>query len=280
MKKLLVFILLFSNLLCREIVVGSFNTLHLGWDGKNYTETATILSLFDIVALQEVMKKDGLIQLVKELEKVSKDKWAYHISPYPVGNGEQYNEYYAYIYKKNSISFVKSLGFYEDTTNDFIREPYAAQFKADKFDFTLINCHLIYGDKKIQRQNEAKKLSKVYDYFQNLDKKDNDVIILGDFNLPAYDDSFKTLFNHKEKIFYAIDPKFKTTLGKTSLGNSYDNFFYSFKNTTEYTGRNGVLDYTDDFIKLYGNKRYSILRAELSDHLPVYIEFETNSPSD
>lgn len=280
MKKILIFILLTFSFYSETMVLASFNSLHLGWDGKNYYETAKFLSLFDIVSLQEVMKKEGIIKLTKTLEEISNEKWAYHLSPYPVGNSEKYGEYYAFIYKKDKVVFVKSLGYYKETKNEFIREPYGAMFKADKFDFILVNNHLLFGEKKEDRQNEARELYKVYDYFQNIDLIENDVILLGDFNLPAYDSSFKNLFKHKDEIYYAIDPKYKTTIGKDSLANAYDNFFYSFKYTKEYTGNNGTYDFTEDYKNSYGSGRFAKLRKEISDHIPVFMEFETNKDDD
>ena len=62
MKKIIVFFILIFSLSSKTMILASFNSLHLGWDGKNYYETAKILSLFDIIALQEVMKKDGIMQ--------------------------------------------------------------------------------------------------------------------------------------------------------------------------------------------------------------------------
>ena len=97
MKKYILYFFIVFNIFSENLILASFNTLHLGWNEKNYKDTAEILSLFDIVALQEVMKKEGVITLTNELEKVSHEKWSYHISSYPVGNGEKYNEYYAFI---------------------------------------------------------------------------------------------------------------------------------------------------------------------------------------
>ena len=280
MSKYILFFTIIFNIFSETLILASFNTIHKKRDGKNYHDTAELFSLFDIIALQEVMKKEGLTNLVKELESVSHEKWSYHLSPYAAGNGEKYNEYYAFIFKDKKVKFVKSIGFYPEKNNEFIREPYGAMFKSNKFDFILVNNHLLFGDEKSDRQKEAKELSKVYSYFQNLDTKENDVFLLGDFNLPAYDESFKDLFKHKDKIFYSIDPSYKTTIRKYRLANSYDNIFYSFNYSKEYTGRNGVYNYTDDYLKKYGSSRFSILRKEISDHLPVYIELENSKDDD
>ena len=50
--------------------VASFNTLHLGWKGDHRQEKiegiASIISLFDLIGIQEVMKKDEVKKLTNE----------------------------------------------------------------------------------------------------------------------------------------------------------------------------------------------------------------------
>lgn len=281
--KIIIFILVITNIFASEGgLIASFNTLHLGWKGKSYYKQAEVLKDFDIVALQEVMKQDGLKRLVKELERVSGEEWLYHMSKEGLGRSNRYREHYAFIYKKEKVQFIKSLGTYKELNDEFIREPYGAMFKINNFDFVLVNNHSIFGDRKADRQGEALELLNVYEYFQNLAGDEKDIILLGDFNLPAYDDSFADLFKSSYEIFYAIDPTNLTTVGKSSLSSSYDNIFYSYLYTKEYTGRNGVLDFTsfDKYIEKYGDDRFLVLRKELSDHLPVYIEVDTSYDDD
>lgn len=253
-------------------VVGSFNTLHLGWSGKDYKKAAQVVSLFDIVALQEVMSEEGLKELKEETELFSKSKWDYIISEKSAGS-DKYAEYYAFLYKKDKVKFVKKYGFYrEKSDSDFVREPFSAEFKIGKFDFTFVTVHLTFGDKKTDRQKEALILSDVYDYFQKLNGAEQDVIICGDFNLPAHDGAFKSLLTHKDNICYGIAPTVKTTIGKNGLSSSYDNMFYSYKYTKEFTGDSGAFDFTE------GN--YKEVRKSISDHLPVFMEFNTGKDDD
>lgn len=272
-RSTIVYIILAINLLGDTALIASFNTLHLGWKNSNYYKKAEAIAHFDLIALQEVMSKDGLRRLASELERLTGEKWEWHISKQSFGRSNNYREYYAFIYKKDFVKLVRSLGAYDDLEDKFIREPYGAQFKIGDFEFVLVNCHLVFGNKKSDRQLEAMELSKVYDYFKDKSKLKS-LFILGDFNLPAYDDAFANLFKHSDLIFYAIDPSNKTTIGHNGLANSYDNIFYSFENTKEYTGRNGVYNFLEEkkYLEKYGDKRFSILRKELSDHLPIYIE--------
>jgi endonuclease/exonuclease/phosphatase family metal-dependent hydrolase len=274
----IIYILISISIFSEEAYIASFNTLHLGWSKeKDYKSIAEFLSLFDLIGLQEVMKKEGVKKLRAELEKSTGEEWSYLISDYSVGSSK-YREYYAYIWKDDKVKLInKNRGFYKFSKNiynqkKYIRPPYGADFRIGEFDFTYVLCHLIYGDSINQRRAEAYRLDNVYDYFQEMDENEQDILIGGDFNLPAYDDAFKHLFSHDDEVFYSVDPVNKTTIGKNSLANSYDNIFYSHKYTKEFTGNSGVIDFTQ------GN--YMEVRKDISDHLPVFIGVDTSKDDD
>lgn len=251
--------------------ISSFNALHLGEAKKDYKELCNILILFDIVGLEEVLNKKGVETLVDELKKNTHEKWSYHISPYPVGT-KKYKEYYAFIWKDKKVKFLKPRGFYKDSDDLFIREPYGADFKIGEFDFTFVLIHAIYGKNKSQRIAEAMNLDKVYDYFQNMDKNENDIIIGGDFNLSVRSEGFNNLLNHKDKIINCISPNMKTTLGPKEYANQYDNIFISQLYTKEYTGKSGGID--------TANGNYKKAREVISDHIPIFIEVNTSKDDD
>lgn len=276
MKKLIItfFIVLSSVMFSApegRAYIGSFNALRLGESRKNYKELSNILVLLDIVGLVEVSSREGVETLVDELEKYTHEKWDYHISPYPVGT-KKYKEYYAFIWKKDKVKFLKSRGFYDDKEDKFIREPYGADFKIGEFDFTFVIIHSVYGKNKSVRIAEAMNLHKVYDYFQNLDSKENDIIIGGDFNLSVRSEGFKNLFDHKDNITNCISPNMKTTIGTKGYANQYDNIFISKIYTKEYTGMSGGID--------TANGNYKETRKTISDHIPVFIEVDTTTDDD
>lgn len=271
---LFVFILFFCLSIlsfAAEAYIASFNILRLGASKKDIPQTAKILQGFDIVGLVEVINKNGVEELVDELNKQSNEKWDYHISPFGVGSSK-YKEYFAYIFKKDKVKFIKSEGFYKNGKSSLLREPYAATFKIENFDFTFVLVHTIYGNNEAQRKAENFKMLDVYEYFQNKDKEENDIFIAGDFNLYALDDSFRPLYKHKDKITYAIDPSIKTTIGPKGRANSYDNFFFSQKYSQEFTGSSGALDFSGDNPKL--------MREIISDHIPIFIVVETSEDDD
>lgn len=274
MKKLILaflFVLTSISAFSREAYIASFNVLRLGASKKDMQKTAQVVSVFDLVGLVEVINREGVEELVTELNKLGKEKWDYHISPFSVGS-KKYKEYFAYVYKKDKVKFLKSQGFYKNGKSSFLREPYGADFKIDNFDFTFILAHTIYGNDISQRKAENFKLVEVYDYFQDRDKKENDIIMAGDFNLYALDESFKPLLKHKDKITYVIDTSIKTTIGPRGRANSYDNMFLSTKYTGEFTGASGAVDFSEE--------NPALMREIISDHIPVFIVVETSKDDD
>lgn len=275
MKKILiVFLFLFScvNLFSEEAYIGVFNAERLGDSGKkDYAKMASLISGFDIVGIVEVFQESGLEKLVDELNKNSDIKWDYHISNFSVGS-KKHKEYFGYIYRKDKVKFLKSNGFFKKGRSSFLREPYGADFKVGEFDFTFVLVHTIYGNKISQRRSENKDMVDVYNYFQDKDEFEQDIILAGDFNIYAYDYSFKPLREHKDKIENAVDVSLKTTVGHKGLANSYDNFFYSTKYTKEYTGKSGVID--------LASKNPTFYRKNISDHIPVFIIVDTLEDDD
>ena len=265
------FFILSTLSLADEAYIASFNILRLGAAKKDMVQTAKILKGFDIVGLVEVINRDGVEELVDELDKQSDEKWDYHISPFGVGSSK-YKEYFAYVYKKDKVKFIKSEGFYKNGKSSLLREPYGATFQIGNFDFTFVLVHTIYGNNESQRKAENYKMVDVYNYFQDRDEKENDILIAGDFNLYALDESFRPLYKHADKITYAIDPAIKTTIGAKGRANSYDNFFFSQKYSQEFTGSSGALDFSGDNPKL--------MREIVSDHIPVFIVVETSKDDD
>ena len=89
---------------------------------------------------------------------------------------------------------------FSDKEDLFIREPYIARFKAGNFDFYVISIHTIYGDSINERRAEALLLDDVYLTVQNINDE-NDIILLGDFNLSPDDKGFVELLEIPDMIY-------------------------------------------------------------------------------
>ena len=102
----------------------------------------------------------------------------------------------------------------------FIREPFYATFRAGGFDFTLITIHVIFGDGVGDRRTEGQLLDDAYRTVQDADPDEQDVILLGDFNLPPEDSGMAEL---DAILTPMLTGETRTTISDDSL---YDNFWW------------------------------------------------------
>ena len=256
----------------RKITIASFNAMRLGEKEKNYEVMAKVLSNFDLIGIEEVMHEKGLKKLKAYLNRLTGEKWEYIISENSVGS-EGYREYYGYVYRKEKFQEVRKVGFYkEKNENEFMREPYGAYFKSGNFDFVYVICHSIFGDKEKQRLIEASNYINVYEYFLK-ESGESDIIIAGDFNVPADSPAFGSL-KENAGVSYLLSPEENlTTLSDERLVSSYDNFFINKEKTKEFIENSGVYN----FVK---NDNYAIIKKYISDHLPIFSEYSTENDLD
>jgi len=159
---------------------------------------------------------------------------------------------------------------YPDPDDAFIREPFWASFRAGQFDFTLVTIHSIFGDSKRERRAEALRLDDIYQLVQGADPDEQDVMILGDFNLPPDDSGFAELAALLTPLFTG---EIRTTISDASL---YDNIWFDPAYVREWTGERGV-DRFDE--TAFGNDDEAASRA-VSDHRPILATFRIDGDDD
>lgn len=277
---------------------------------------ARILNKYDFIAIVELMpgdvkdkKDDGRIVLeddsdlggiLKRIRKKYGREFKYLISPKVGWKGSSYKEHYAFIYDEDLIAILPdSEGstngsvYHEpierpedrmEETKKFSRSPFWATFRAGNFDFTVIVAHLYYGNVRNEKQRslaerrlEIKALKGVYDHVRDRVKQEKDILVVGDFNMPAVDASFDALKdaeNSDQKMtpLFLIDNGDVSNLAGTPY--LYDNIFLNQKHVQEYLD-----SCIDKFHLTYfdGNKREATL---ISNHLPVTAEFRINAKDD
>ena len=253
---------------------------------------------------KEIKLKDDadLSEILKKIHKKYGREFNYLISPKVGWKNSSYKEHYAFIYDKDLISIVPDPtdgtngSVYHDpidkpedrmkAIDKFSRSPFWATFRAGNFDFTVIAVHLYYGTqkpKKVKNQSLAARrleimaLKGVYDYVQKHDEQEQDILLVGDFNMSPGDDSFNALLNQDNPDLevtplFLIDNGDVSNLGRTPY--LYDNIFFQEKYVKEYLD-----SCIDKFHLTYfgGNKRVASL---VSDHLPVTVEFRTDLDDD
>ena len=236
-------------------------------DDEELLQICNILKEFDFIAIQEVRDTDVLDRTVLMLKNKFNLEYRYLTSK-KVGT-ERTKEIYVYLYRADKVDVVKNFGVYLDTEDDFIREPFIAIFKAGEFDFYVINIHSIYGDSVTDRREEARKLAGVYALVQSQDAE-NDVLLMGDFNLPPDDTGFQSLQAIPNMIY--VNGRVPTSI-KDKL---YDNIWFQAHFTKEFTGRYGIIKFDE---VLFGNDDRKASLA-ISDHRPLWAEFEVSVDDD
>jgi len=182
-------------------------------------------------------------------------------------------EAYAYFYNSKTVEFIEDSDYVYDDVNDvFEREPYIASFRSGNFDFTLVGIHTKPDDASSEIGNLT---HVVYDVLSK-NPNEKDVIALGDFNADGRyfdEDDPANLFKTSE--FYWVIANDMDTM--TTTDNTYDrivlmNATYSY----EYVKDSAEVFYFDTE---YGINNATLVE-EVSDHYPIYAEYETGFEDD
>ena len=272
LKLVLISLVLFPSFLFSDTLkIATFNIRIFSNKSRSETElnyTAEILKKYDVVAIQELRDEQVLRRTIYVLKKKGYE-YDYEISPKV---GRKVKELYAFLFRKNKVKMIKKGKLYSERKDEFIREPFYATFKSGNFDFTLITIHVIYGKSKAERKQEVRELGVVYNKIQDEDSNEQDVILLGDFNLPPTDAAFNLLKTISTMIFL-IKPPAKTTITDRSL---FDNFWFQKKYVREFTEEYGI----DKFDEVMFNNNDKIAKKIVSDHRPVWAKFNTSLEDD
>jgi len=266
----------------QNIRIASFNTLHLGWGTNKMLEhVTTILSNYDLVALQEVMKEEALIELVESLELITSEvegvaiDWDYVLSE-KLGRSS-YREFYAFVWRQDKAQKIPDSEYVvSDDEDSFIREPLVASFQSGTFDFTLICTHFIFGNSKADRRNEARAIADVFEDVQNQSPNENDIILLGDFNLSPNDYGWADLKNINN-MTWILNPPTLTSIGDDGMKNLYDNIWFQSNYLAEYTGESNSYEFMHE---IFEDDIYKNAKTYVSDHVPVYAVFRIDQPDD
>jgi endonuclease/exonuclease/phosphatase family metal-dependent hydrolase len=218
---------------------------------------------FDLLAIQEVQQQG---QVVQKLRRQLNEPWRVAITE-QTGNHERY----AFLYREDRVELTQTPKLAEGPDAEFFdRRPASASFKSGQFDFVLVTVHLWYGDKanNPRRRNEAAALARIASGIA-ASGAEKDVIVLGDFNemrtggnLPIFETMGWQRLNREP-----------TNLGSSEV---FDNLVIDPKYTREYAGASGVVRFDET---IFANDDKRALSA-VSDHRPVYADFNTTGPDD
>jgi deoxyribonuclease-1-like protein len=252
------------------IRIATFNIQVLGTTKMNKPHVVAALAKicreFDVVAIQEVRSRDQDIipRLVDAINEPGR-KYDFVIGPrLPLEDDQSnYREQYAFIFDRETLETDRYQLYTVHDPHDLLaREPLVGWFRvrgpptSDAFTFMLVNVHTD-PDKA---EYECEQLAQVYYAVLDAGTDEDDVILLGDFNV---DDQRLGSIMHISGMEAAVRGVTTNTRG-TAM---YDNLIFHRPSTAEFTGRSGVLD----FAREYSLNLEEAL--EISDHLPVWAEF-------
>lgn len=284
-----------------SLLVATWNIANLGTqdrEPRHYKVLAEILRWFDLIAIQEV-KGDlaGLESLCKALGAPFR-----MVFTDIAGN----NERLAFLFDGNKVKALELVGELALEPTDlkhvklpgitrkfegFDRNPFLQSFRAGTFEFVLTNVHLYFGSEAQEhierRQLETFALAR-WAKQQTKSKLayEDDVILLGDFNLPKMDENdpiYSVLMKHGLRL-----TKHATEIGATLKSaatgsakevNHYDQIAFFPKLGAHYTDTGGVFDFDAViFKKLWDTqtpaKFNQYVRYYISDHRPLWARFK------
>jgi endonuclease/exonuclease/phosphatase family metal-dependent hydrolase len=256
------------------IAIGSFNIQVFGQSKLEKPKVMQVLSQvvrrFDVIAIQELRAKEQDI-IPRFLELINEDGSRYDFIIGPRLGRTASKEQYVYLYDANRIEVLPgSVYTAEDPEDHLHREPLVATFRVrtaqsvKPFTFTLINVHT--DPDEVQWELGA--LDDVFVSVQRDRIREDDVIMLGDFNADEYHLGPLGKLPGMSQVITGQTTNTKGT-------ESYDNVLFDRRNTVEFTGRSGVLNLREE----YGLSMEAAL--EVSDHLPIWATFNAteNAPS-
>ena len=276
-----------SSKIDESLLVATWNVRELGKRPRlsaSLHYLAEVIGTFDLVCLVEV--RDDVNDLATVLGYLG-PYWKVVFSEYVMDAGGN-RERVAFVYDSRAAVFTglashviggrkKVRDEYRDTVS-FWRPPYVASFRAGNFDFVVVGAHVRWGKSERSRERELGKLADWVAAEQSgrfvLDK---DMVIVGDFNIPST----------TSPLYRAVTRRgLRAPKGMLDPGSdlarrrSYDQILVAPRFPDSVTGKGGVLDvWSGSYRPLYEGitrKNNRALTWEMSDHLPLWIELNTD----
>lgn len=243
---------------------------------------AEIIGQFDLVSVVEL--RDDLTDLGRVLPILGPYWRAVYSDLIPDAGGNR--ERIGFLYDKRAVSFTglaatanpprKKSG--KEYVPEFTwwRNPYMASFSAGNFDFVIVSAHIRWGDSKEARTAEIRSFAEWLDLKRKQKHvEDKDFIVTGDFNIesPAM---YEALTSKGLVAPVALRKgEFGTNLAKDKR---YDQVLHCPIYWDSFMNKGGVLDfYTGGTAKLLPKIAKDDFTYELSDHLPLWVQINTDN---
>lgn len=284
----------------RNLLVATWNIRHFGdltskWtagdddspkrDLSSLLYIAEILARFDVIAVQEVTDN---IKALRHAFKALGPEWGFIMTDVALGSAGN-NERMAYIYDTRRVKpsglagelvvppeWLDSVGA-DALTRQFARTPYAVSFQAGHDTFILVTLHVLFGAGPADRIPELNGIARwMADWARREKSWGHNFIALGDFNVDRKGDEAWEAFTSTGLRAPDELNDAPRTIFASGQGKFYDQiaWFTGEQNVPElalnYTGRAGFFD----FVEAFPDEDLVALSWRLSDHYPLWTEFE------
>lgn len=245
---------------------------------------AEIIGQFDLVSVVEL--RDDLTDLGRVLPILGPYWRAVYSDLIPDVGGNR--ERIGFLYDERAVAFTglaatanpprRKSGSEYVPAFTWWRLPYMASFSAGNFDCVIVTAHIRWGDSKPARVAEIRSFAEWLDLKRSQKQvEDRDFIVTGDFNIESAA-MYEALTSKGLVAPVAIRKgEFGTNLAKDKR---YDQILHYPIYADSFMNKGGVLDfYTGGTAKLLPNVGKDDFTYELSDHLPLWVQINTDNDS-
>ena len=305
-----------TNLLLCSWNIKNFGTLK-DRTAESLYYIAEIINAFDIVAIQEVNRNlDDFKKVLRLLGSHWKYTLS-DVTEGDAGNDERFGFIYdsrrvTHSGLSGEIVIAPETIRDHPVISQLKRTPTFTGFESGWRKFSIVSVHLHPGDgaaNKAIRKEEVRLLMDILDDKNNIPETEyRNMIVLGDTNLYAGDDDIVQLINDKnfveseglegkftntslnqiyDRIFLNVDDYFKIATGDDGRekGDVFNLFDYVYKNEPAEIAKyhHLMLQHKDDPSTLTDDAKFTAYfnsywkRNQISDHLPVWLELQTES---
>ena len=245
---------------------------------------AEILSRFDVIAVQEVK---GNLRALRDTLKLLGDNWSMILTDTNKSDSGN-DERMAYLFDTRRVQLSGLAGeivIPNEWVNDpekvireqFVRSPYAVSFRSGNKTFILVTVHIIYGKKSKDRVNEIHGIARwLNDWASDINAYDQNLIVLGDFNIDARGDLLDKTF--LSEGLYVPDELQSLSRSIFDATKYYDQI--AWFNTADKKRAKLSLEFMSagnyDFVNTALNNRdltKQKLSFMISDHYPLWVNF-------
>ncbi len=289
-----------NNLLIASWNIRSFASLTRKWtagtndspkrDLRGLLAIIEIISRFDVIAIQELK---GNLRAIRDTLAFLGEDWSFLMTDITEGD-EGNNERLAYLFHRTRVQpsgLAAELVVPRDRLRrldtgalreQFARTPYAVSFRRGESTFILVTLHIIFGDAPADRIEELNEIADIFgDWARRSNRWHHNLLCLGDFNIDRQGSTLFDAFTRTGLVVPDVLMNLPRTIFDDPGDNAVDNFYDQIAWFT--TGSSALIDlelrtggnfdfqphvYTDE------NLTRTSVSFRLSDHLPLWVEFE------